>query len=106
MSVENPPAGSENQADRAVPGALIPEDSHRSEATLRNGRSAAELGDFASRAEAILRVIELESRAIGRVSTQAHFVEQELLEGWFVLSPVCERDTTDNNANTGTQSHD
>lgn len=106
VPVENPSAESKTQADTSPPGALTPADGNGSTAVLRNGRHAAELGDFASRADAILRVIELESRAIGRVSTHAHFAEQELLEGWFVLSPLRRQDAPDVNADTGTQSND
>lgn len=87
IPMENAPPDSGKETEGPAPAAPADETAGEHGAVLRNGRSAAELGDFASRAESVLRVIELESRAIGRVSTQAHFVEQELLEGWFVLSP-------------------
>jgi hypothetical protein len=54
---------------------------------LRNGRPAKDLHPHAARAEDILRVFELSGRAIGGVSSLANFAEQELIEGWLVLSP-------------------
>ena len=54
---------------------------------LRNGRSADDLADYPGQADAVLRVIELASRAIGPVSPMARFGEQELREGWMLLSP-------------------
>ena len=54
---------------------------------LRNGRDASELGDFAPLAEAILRVIEHSAQAIKRPKPEARFAEQQINEGWLVLSP-------------------
>jgi hypothetical protein len=58
---------------------------------LRNGRKVSDLGPQAELAEQVLRVLELAAKSIGRMSTQAQFAEQELIEGWLLLSPRADR---------------
>lgn len=82
-----PDASDPNRAVIAPAPDPAPDPGGATDVRLRNGRFASDLAPHDARAEDILQVFALSGRAIGEVSGLAAFAEQELIEGWLVLSP-------------------
>lgn len=81
-----------DQDDEAgVAPARPPTAAGSSNSLLGNGRDPADLEEYQSQADAIVRIIDLGSRALGPISAKTHFAEQELSEGWLLLSPRPDR---------------